>query len=64
MTYSCHPGHRLGQTDRDIKFLTDTRQQSYLGAVKDCVVCKSFYELHFLSLCKVLNATFVVVPAN
>uniref|UniRef100_A0A8D3C624 Fibrillar collagen NC1 domain-containing protein n=2 Tax=Scophthalmus maximus TaxID=52904 RepID=A0A8D3C624_SCOMX len=37
VTYSCHPGHRLGQTDTDIKFLTDSRRQSYLGAVKDCV---------------------------
>ncbi|TNN68706.1 Collagen alpha-2(I) chain [Liparis tanakae] len=37
MTFSCHPGHRLGQTDRDVKFLTDSRKQSYLGALKDCV---------------------------
>lgn len=41
ITYSCHPGHRLGQTDRDVKFLTDTRMQSYLGVLKDCVVCKT-----------------------
>lgn len=39
VTYSCHPGHRLGQVDREVKFLTDTRKQSYLGALKDCVVC-------------------------
>lgn len=37
VTYSCHPGHRLGQTETDVKFLTDTRRQSYLGALKDCV---------------------------
>lgn len=37
MTYSCHPGHRLGQMERDVKFLTDTRRQSYLGSLKDCV---------------------------
>ncbi|KAM6986164.1 collagen alpha-1(II) chain-like [Aplochiton taeniatus] len=37
VTYSCHPGHRLGLLDRDVKFLTDTRRQSYLGTLKDCV---------------------------
>ncbi|KAM7393226.1 hypothetical protein PAMA_008056 [Pampus argenteus] len=37
VTYSCQPGHTLGQEDKDIKFLTDTRKQSYLGALKDCV---------------------------
>lgn len=41
MTYSCPPGYRLGQTDRDVKFLTDTRMQSFLGVLKDCVVCKT-----------------------
>lgn len=38
VTYSCHPGHELGETDRDVKFLTDTRKQSFLGSLKDCVV--------------------------
>lgn len=37
VTYSCHPGHRLGRTERDVKFLTDSRRQSYLGEIKDCV---------------------------
>ncbi|XP_034047688.1 collagen alpha-2(V) chain [Thalassophryne amazonica] len=37
VTYSCHPGHRLGQNDREVRFLTDTRKQSYLGALNDCV---------------------------
>lgn len=37
LTFSCHPGHRLGPVDRDIKFLTDSRKQSFVGAVKDCV---------------------------
>nr|XP_057908340.1 collagen alpha-2(I) chain-like [Doryrhamphus excisus] len=37
MTYSCHPGHILGQSERDIKFLTDTRTQSFLGVLQDCV---------------------------
>ncbi|XP_064817134.1 collagen alpha-1(I) chain-like [Oncorhynchus masou masou] len=35
--YSCHPGHRLGHTDREVKFLADTRRQSFLGALKDCM---------------------------
>ncbi|XP_061837042.1 collagen alpha-1(II) chain-like [Nerophis lumbriciformis] len=58
MTYSCHPGHILGQSQRDIKFLTDTRQQSFLGAVQDCVadentvsgVRESVFEFEDLSL--------------
>ncbi|MEQ2281309.1 hypothetical protein AMECASPLE_028946, partial [Ameca splendens] len=37
VTYSCHPGHRLGQKERSVKFLTDTRKQSYLGELNDCV---------------------------
>lgn len=37
ITYSCHPGHRLGQTETDVKFLADTRRQSYLGTLKNCV---------------------------
>ncbi|XP_072227829.1 collagen alpha-1(II) chain-like [Leuresthes tenuis] len=37
VTYSCHPGHRLGQMDREVKFLTDTRKQSYLGMLQDCM---------------------------
>ncbi|XP_064860748.1 collagen alpha-2(V) chain-like [Oncorhynchus nerka] len=37
ITYTCHPGHRLGHTAREVKFLTDTRRQSYLGALNDCI---------------------------
>lgn len=38
ITFSCHPGHKLGGAERDVKFLTDSRTQSYLGVLKDCVV--------------------------
>lgn len=38
ITFSCHPGHKLGEAERDVKFLTDSRTQSYLGVLKDCVV--------------------------
>lgn len=38
ITFSCHPGHQLGGAERDVKFLTDSRTQSYLGVLKDCVV--------------------------
>ena len=38
VTYSCHPGHRLGPGRRDVKFLADTRKQSFLGTLADCVV--------------------------
>ncbi|PWA26936.1 hypothetical protein CCH79_00000656 [Gambusia affinis] len=37
VTYSCHPGSRLGPTDTEVKFLTDTRMQSYLGELNHCV---------------------------
>ncbi|KAJ7988519.1 hypothetical protein DPEC_G00324420 [Dallia pectoralis] len=37
ITYSCHPGHRLGQSEREVKFLADTRKQSYLGELQDCI---------------------------
>lgn len=37
ITFSCHPGHQLGAAERDVKFLTDSRTQSYLGVLKDCV---------------------------
>ncbi|XP_064210552.1 collagen alpha-1(II) chain-like isoform X1 [Anguilla rostrata] len=37
VTYSCSSGHQQGQREREIKFLADTRRQSYLGALKDCV---------------------------
>ncbi len=58
MTYSCHPGHRLGQTDRDVKFLSDTRKQSFLGVLRDCVVCEEFSNL---SYCSTVNADVVVI---
>ncbi|KAJ4925954.1 hypothetical protein JOQ06_008139, partial [Pogonophryne albipinna] len=45
LTFSCHPGHRLGPVDRDIKFLTDSRKQSFVGAVKDCVKWKQLSRL-------------------
>lgn len=47
MTYSCHPGHRLGLADTEVKFLTDTKKQSYLGNIKDCVVCFFSLLLYF-----------------
>lgn len=39
VTYSCYPGHQLGQTQRQVQFLTDSVKQSYLGELQDCVVC-------------------------
>lgn len=59
VTYSCHPGHRLGQSDRDVKFLADTKKQSYLGALKDCVVRRRCLILYLLgtSVCSVFSAT-------
>lgn len=40
ITYSCQQGRSLGQTDREVKFLTDAWKQSYHGVLKDCVVCR------------------------
>ncbi|XP_071399966.1 collagen alpha-1(II) chain [Centroberyx affinis] len=37
ITYSCQPGSRQGLGEREVKFLADTRRQSYLGALRDCV---------------------------
>ncbi|KAG9354484.1 hypothetical protein JZ751_001194 [Albula glossodonta] len=36
ITYSCQSGHQLGQEEREVKFLADTRRQSYLGMLRDC----------------------------
>lgn len=43
VTYSCYPGQRLGQTQRQVQFLTDAVKQSYLGALQDCVVCSVWH---------------------
>ncbi|XP_053505551.1 collagen alpha-2(I) chain-like isoform X2 [Ictalurus furcatus] len=40
VTYSCSPGHRLGQTQRHARFLTSSIRQSYQGALPDCVPAK------------------------
>ncbi|XP_056134911.1 collagen alpha-1(II) chain [Lampris incognitus] len=37
VTYSCHSGSRQGLREREVKFLADSRRQSYLGALRDCV---------------------------
>lgn len=37
MTFSCYSGYRLGPTQRQVKFLTDSLRQSYLGTLQDCV---------------------------
>lgn len=39
VTYSCYPGQRLDETERQVQFLTDAVKQSYLGALQHCVVC-------------------------
>ncbi|CAK6978561.1 collagen alpha-1(I) chain isoform X2, partial [Scomber scombrus] len=36
VTYSCQQGSRQSHTEREVKFLADTRTQSYLGALRDC----------------------------
>ncbi|KAM7018581.1 collagen alpha-1(I) chain-like [Tautogolabrus adspersus] len=37
ITYSCQPGSRQSGGEREVKYLADTRRQSYLGALQDCV---------------------------
>ncbi|KAL2092225.1 hypothetical protein ACEWY4_012023 [Coilia grayii] len=37
ITFTCQPGSRQGATERDIKFLADTRRQSYVGSLHDCM---------------------------
>ncbi|XP_055742455.1 collagen alpha-2(I) chain-like [Salvelinus fontinalis] len=34
ITYSCQPGNRQGPGEREVKFLADTRRQSYLGTLR------------------------------
>lgn len=41
ITYYCEPGNRQSRREREIKFLADTRRQSYLGELQDCVVSDS-----------------------
>lgn len=41
ITYSCQHGSRQSHSEREVKFLADTRTQSYLGALRDCVVSDS-----------------------
>ncbi|XP_056448352.1 collagen alpha-1(II) chain [Gadus chalcogrammus] len=36
VSYSCGPGGRQGSRERQVKFLADTRRQSYLAALSDC----------------------------
>lgn len=38
VTYSCQPGRKLSHRKREVKFLADTRTQSYLADLQDCVV--------------------------
>ena len=38
VSYSCGPGGRQGSRERQVKFLADTRRQSYLAALSDCEV--------------------------
>lgn len=45
ITYSCQPGHTQSHHEREVKFLADTRRQSYLGALRDCVVSISMWEI-------------------
>lgn len=39
ITFSCGQGSRQGSSEREIKFLADSRRQSFLGTFRDCVVC-------------------------
>lgn len=38
ITLSCGRGSRQGSSEREIKFLADSRRQSFLGTFRDCVV--------------------------
>ncbi|XP_029108441.1 collagen alpha-1(II) chain-like [Scleropages formosus] len=35
--FSCQRGSRQSQQEREVKFLADTRRQSFLGTLRDCV---------------------------
>uniref|UniRef100_A0A671S4T4 Fibrillar collagen NC1 domain-containing protein n=2 Tax=Sinocyclocheilus anshuiensis TaxID=1608454 RepID=A0A671S4T4_9TELE len=36
ITFSCQPNSHQGSNERDIKFLADSRRQSFLGTLLDC----------------------------
>ncbi|XP_042564107.1 collagen alpha-1(III) chain [Clupea harengus] len=42
ITFACQPGSRQGTTEREIKFLADTRRQSYVGTLRDCMPAEAF----------------------
>ncbi|XP_076127454.1 collagen alpha-2(I) chain-like [Alosa pseudoharengus] len=42
ITFTCQPGSRQGPTEREIKFLADTRRQSYVGTLRDCMPAAAF----------------------
>lgn len=48
ITYFCHPGSRQSQREREIKFLADTRRQSYVGVLQECEVTWSDCFIHLL----------------
>lgn len=39
ITFSCGRGSRQGSSEREIQFLADSRRQSFLGTLRDCMVC-------------------------
>lgn len=45
ITFSCGQGSRQGSRERAIRFLADSRRQSFLGTLRDCVVC--FFSHYF-----------------
>ena len=59
VTFSCPPGHRLGQTRREAKFMTDVSKQSYLATIQDCVV-RSFIVFSFFAFVCLFVCLFVL----
>lgn len=43
ITFSCGRGSRQGSSEREIKFLADSWRQSFLGTLRDCMVCFCSY---------------------
>lgn len=47
ITFSCHHMSKQGKSEREIKFLADSRRQSFLGTLRDCVVRFFQIIIHF-----------------
>lgn len=59
VTFSCQPNSHQGFNERDIKFLADSRRQSFLGTLLDCEVRQLYLNDNGLHCC---SFNFIIPP--